>query len=93
MSRYVHQVMFLVISTMVAVSARLTLSALSDRVVTTNYGKLRGVQVSFDEDTLQPVEAYLGVQYASLHSGALRFMPPTNPTEKWEGVKIANTFR
>ena len=75
------------------VSGRLTFDTLSDRVVTTNYGKLRGVQIDFHGSKLQPVEGYLGIQYASLHGGALRFMPPTSPTEKWDGVRIANSFR
>ena len=75
------------------VSCRLTFDTLSARVVTTNHGKLRGVQIDFDGTSLQPVEAYLGVQYASLLGGTLRFMPPTSPTEKWNGVKLANSFR
>lgn len=73
--------------------SRLVLDRLSPRVVTTNYGKLRGLLIEFDDPGLQDVEAYLGIQYASLGGSDLRFMPPTNPVEKWDGVKIANSFK
>lgn len=86
-------VFIVICSLTVLADAQTSTGPLSDRVVTTNYGKLRGLRVEFDEENLQQVEAYLGVQYASLHGGALRFMPPTNPMEKWQGVKIANKFR
>ena len=86
-------VIIIISLTAVLSEAKLSADPLSDRVVTTNYGKIRGLRVEFDEENLQTVEAYLGIQYASLHGGALRFMPPTNPMEKWEGVKLANTFR
>ena len=78
---------------MTSTSAKLVLDNLSQRIVMTNYGKLRGALVKFQDSDLQPVEAYLGVEYASLKGGALRFMPPTNPAQKWEGVKIANYFK
>lgn len=74
------------------VTSGLPLNSLSNRIIITNYGKLRGVKVEFDDPSLQTVEAYLGIQYASLHGGHLRFMPPTNPTERWDNVKFANTF-
>lgn len=74
-------------------SCRLVFDKLSSRVVTTNYGKLRGLSVQFEDSGLQDVEAYLGIQYASLKGSNLRFMPPTNPVEKWDGVKIANSFK
>jgi len=76
-----------------AVQAKLNLDNLSDRLVSTKFGRLRGVLVEFEDSGLQSVEAYLGVEYGSLHGGALRFMPPSSPQEKWEGVKLANTFR
>jgi len=58
--------------------------------VQTQYGRLRGVLVSIADPTSsgQParrVEVYLGLQYASLLGGRLRFMPPTGPMEKWDG--------
>lgn len=39
--------------------------------------------------TLLPVEAFLGVPYASPPSGNLRFMPPVAPVH-WRGVRQAN---
>jgi len=39
--------------------------------------------------TLTPVEAFLGVPYASPPSGNLRFMPPVAPVH-WRGVRQAN---
>lgn len=73
--------------------SRLVFDRLSSRVVTTNNGKLRGLLVEFEDQGLQDVEAYLGIQYASLGGSDLRFMPPTNPVEKWDGVKIVNSFK
>lgn len=61
---------------------------LSDRVVTTRYGTVRGVMVEFPNRHLKPVDAYLGLPYASLLRGNLRFMPPTGPMEKWPGTKV-----
>jgi len=66
---------------------------MSRRVVATRYGRLRGILVELPEPRLPPVEAYLGVEYASLLGGRLRFMPPTGPMEKWDGVKVAMKHR
>ena len=71
---------------------------MSPRVIETQYGRLRGVLVSIADPTStgQParrVEVYLGLQYASLLGGQLRFMPPTGPMEKWDGVRVALKHR
>lgn len=58
-------------------------------IITTRYGKLRGALVQFESSHLRPVEAYSGLQYASLRKGRLRFMPPTSPLEKWKGIRTA----
>ncbi|XP_067944159.1 neuroligin-4, X-linked-like [Watersipora subatra] len=89
----IHFVISLLLVVVPLSHTSLTFDTLSDRVVTTDAGRLRGVQIDFRDTGLQSVEAYLGLQYASLHNGALRFMPPTSPTEKWNGVKIVNVFR
>ncbi|ESO11392.1 hypothetical protein HELRODRAFT_91427 [Helobdella robusta] len=39
------------------------------------------------------IEAYFGLQYASLFGGQLRFMPAKGPMEIWSGIKIANVFK
>lgn len=68
-------------------------SAMSTRVVETQYGRLRGVLFPSPDSRLPQVEAYLGLQYASLLGGQLRFMPPTTPMEKWDGIRVAHRFR
>ncbi len=66
---------------------------MSPRVVTTQYGKLRGVLVTLPNRHLPMVEAYLGLQYASVLNGELRFMPPTSPMQTWNGIRVALKFR
>ena len=66
---------------------------MSSRVVTTQYGQLRGVLVTLPNDQLPKVESYLGLQYASVLNGELRFMPPTSPMESWDGIRVALKFR
>jgi len=66
---------------------------MSSRVVETQYGKLRGVRVTLSNRRLPPIDAYLGLQYASLLGGQLRFMPPTGTTERWNGVRVALRYR
>jgi len=71
---------------------------MGSRVVETQYGRLRGVIKSIADPTStgQParrVEVYLGLPYASLLGGQLRFMPPTGPMEKWDGVRVALKHR
>ena len=66
---------------------------MSPRVINTQYGKLRGVLVTLPSRHLPLVEAYLGLQYASVLQGELRFMPPTSPMESWDGIRVALKFR
>ncbi|XP_064638758.1 neuroligin-4, X-linked-like isoform X2 [Lineus longissimus] len=66
---------------------------MSPRTIETKYGKLRGMLVEIPNKHLPPVEAYLGLGYASLLGGNLRFMPPTSPMEQWNGVRVAITHR
>ena len=40
---------------------------------------------------LTPVEAFLGVPYASPPTNTLRFMPPVTSTY-WRGIRLANRF-
>ncbi|XP_050389898.1 neuroligin-4, X-linked isoform X2 [Patella vulgata] len=71
------------------VGAEVRMTRLSERVMTTRYGKVRGVLVEFPNRHLRTVEAYLGLRYADLNQGGLRFMPPKNPMEKWNGIRVA----
>ncbi|GBN15076.1 Neuroligin 4-like [Araneus ventricosus] len=61
----------------------------SSRVVSTKYGSLRGVIVTLSNRHLQPVEKFLGVPYAGVPTGSLRFMPPVTPPH-WKGVRSAD---
>ncbi|KAL0273612.1 UNVERIFIED_CONTAM: hypothetical protein PYX00_006244 [Menopon gallinae] len=62
----------------------------STRVVVTKYGPLRGVilQQHFNQP---PVEAFLGVPYATPPVGSLRYMPPVTPS-MWKSTKLADSF-
>ncbi|XP_062982417.1 neuroligin-4, X-linked isoform X1 [Elgaria multicarinata webbii] len=60
-------------------------------VVTTNYGKIRGVRTPLPNEILGPVEQYLGVPYASPPTGERRFQPP-EPPSSWTGVRNATQF-
>lgn len=72
--------------------------SVSKNFVKIKYGSLQGLVFHLDtigganrSDSvkLSPIEAYLGVPYASPPTGALRFMPPVTPSH-WRGVKQAN---
>jgi len=85
-----------------AVSSRTLATQMSPYVVETQYGRLRGVLVALpgglggrgqSRSKTTVVEAFLGLQYASLLGGELRFMPPTSSMEKWDGVRVALKFR
>ncbi|KAK3583366.1 hypothetical protein CHS0354_038985 [Potamilus streckersoni] len=76
--------------------ARVIVKQLGPSVVSTKYGKLRGAFVEFPNTAsvqLKPVEAFSGIQYASLRNRALRFLPPTGPVERWNGIESAWSSR
>lgn len=60
-------------------------------LVTTNYGKLRGVKVTLPNEILGPVEQYLGIPYALAPTGERRFQPP-EPPMSWPGIRNATQF-
>nr|XP_057906597.1 neuroligin 4 X-linked a isoform X2 [Doryrhamphus excisus] len=60
-------------------------------VVTTNYGKLRGVKVTLPNEILGPVEQYLGIPYALAPTGERRFQAP-EPPMSWPGIRNATHF-
>lgn len=60
-------------------------------VVSTNYGKIRGLRTPLPNEILGPVEQYLGVPYASPPTGERRFQPP-EPPSSWTGVRNATQF-
>lgn len=60
-------------------------------IVSTNYGKLRGLKKELNNEILGPVEQYLGVPYASPPIGDRRFQPPEAPGS-WPEVRNATQF-
>ncbi|XP_006637977.1 neuroligin 4 X-linked a isoform X2 [Lepisosteus oculatus] len=60
-------------------------------IITTNYGKLRGLKTPLPNEILGPVEQYLGVPYASPPTGERRFQPP-EPPSSWTGIRNATQF-
>ncbi|XP_072904851.1 neuroligin-1-like isoform X4 [Hemitrygon akajei] len=60
-------------------------------VVTTNYGKLRGVRKELNNEILGPVVQYLGVPFATPPVGERRFQPPEAPAS-WSEVRNATQF-
>ncbi|XP_038578455.1 neuroligin 4 X-linked a [Micropterus salmoides] len=60
-------------------------------VVTTNYGKLRGMKVTLPNEILGPVEQYLGIPYALAPTGERRFQPP-EPPMSWPSIRNATQF-
>nr|XP_006005750.1 PREDICTED: acetylcholinesterase [Latimeria chalumnae] len=60
-------------------------------VVTTNYGKLRGIKKDLNNEILGPVVQYLGVPYATPPVGDRRFQPPEAPGS-WSEVRNATQF-
>ncbi|CAH0557628.1 unnamed protein product [Brassicogethes aeneus] len=67
--------------------ASLLVHKYSTRVVRTKYGPLRGVMIHIHP----PVEAFLGVPYATPPIGSLRYMPPVTPST-WRNTRLADRF-
>ncbi|KAL8625564.1 hypothetical protein ACOMHN_014652 [Nucella lapillus] len=70
-------------------TAKVIRKQMSRRVITTRYGKVRGILVEFPNRHLKPVEAFFGLKYADLEKGNMRFMPPKNPKEQWTKIRAA----
>ncbi|KAM6907020.1 neuroligin-2b isoform 1-T3 [Xenentodon cancila] len=60
-------------------------------VVTTSYGKVRGIRKELNNEILGPVEQYLGVPYATAPIGERRFQPPEAPGS-WQEIRNATQF-
>ncbi|KAK9519960.1 hypothetical protein VZT92_022651 [Zoarces viviparus] len=63
----------------------------NDPVVTTAYGKLRGVKKELNNEILGPVVQFLGVPYAAPPTGERRFQPP-EPPASWPEIRNATHF-
>ncbi|XP_033618416.1 neuroligin-1 isoform X2 [Fukomys damarensis] len=62
-----------------------------DPLVTTNFGKIRGVKKELNNEILGPVVQFLGVPYAAPPTGEHRFQPP-EPPSPWSDIRNATQF-
>lgn len=60
-------------------------------IVSTVYGKVRGIRRELNNEILAPVEQYLGVPYATAPIGERRFQPPEAPGS-WQEIRNATQF-
>ncbi|KAG8008294.1 Neuroligin-2 [Nibea albiflora] len=60
-------------------------------IVSTGYGKIRGIRRELNNEILGPVEQYLGVPYATAPIGERRFQPPEAPGS-WQDTRNATQF-
>nr|KAF6383031.1 neuroligin 1 [Pipistrellus kuhlii] len=63
----------------------------ADPLVTTNFGKIRGVKKELNNEILGPVIQFLGVPYAAPPTGEHRFQPP-EPPSPWSDTRNATQF-
>jgi len=66
----------------------------SDLVSLPKYGSFTGITVTSTlsgHEIAQPVQSWLGIEYAAQPVGTRRFAPPSSPPE-FEGVKEANEY-
>ncbi|XP_075806516.1 neuroligin-1 isoform X5 [Microtus pennsylvanicus] len=62
-----------------------------DPLVTTNFGKIRGIKKELNNEILGPVIQFLGVPYAAPPTGEHRFQPP-EPPSPWSDIRNATQF-
>ncbi|XP_068403521.1 neuroligin-1 isoform X2 [Eschrichtius robustus] len=62
-----------------------------DPLVTTNFGKIRGIKKELNNDILGPVIQFLGIPYAAPPTGEHRFQPP-EPPSPWSDIRNATQF-
>nr|XP_020836187.1 LOW QUALITY PROTEIN: neuroligin-1 [Phascolarctos cinereus] len=63
----------------------------ADPLVTTNFGKIRGLKKELNNEILGPVIQFLGVPYAAPPTGERRFQPP-EPPSSWSDTRNATQF-
>ncbi|XP_052870049.1 neuroligin-1 [Anopheles cruzii] len=67
-------------------------SRLGNRIVQTRYGRLQGLVLPLEGyKFLKPIEAFLGVPYATPPTKMNRFSPTRTPSP-WDGIRIADKF-
>ena len=70
--------------------APVTIRQMGSKKVPTRQGLYRGILVEFLGTSLEPIEAFLGLPYASLRSGQLRFIPPASFSRSSDNFMNAN---
>ncbi|MED6257451.1 Neuroligin-2 [Ataeniobius toweri] len=60
-------------------------------IVSTGYGKVRGIRKELNNEILGPVEQFLGVPYATAPIGERRFQPPEAPGS-WQEIRNTTQF-
>nr|XP_056705349.1 neuroligin-1 isoform X5 [Euleptes europaea] len=63
----------------------------TDPVVTTSFGKVRGMKKELNNEILGPVIQFFGVPYAAPPVGERRFQPP-EPPSPWPDIRNATQF-
>ncbi|XP_004708641.1 neuroligin-1 isoform X1 [Echinops telfairi] len=63
----------------------------ADPLVTTNFGKIRGIKKELNNEILGPVIQFLGIPYAAPPTGEHRFQPP-EPPSPWSDIRNATQF-
>ncbi|KAM8834622.1 neuroligin-2-like [Synchiropus picturatus] len=81
---------------LLGLALHLTLSScqrvdLKHPIVSTGYGKVRGIRKELSNEILGPVEQFLGVPYATAPIGERRFQPPEAPGS-WQEIRNATQF-
>jgi hypothetical protein len=61
------------------------------RIIHTKYGSVSGTIMQLESRSLEPVEVFKGIPYASPPTGSLRFMPPVSAAI-WSGVRKADRY-
>ncbi|XP_055695140.1 neuroligin-4, Y-linked-like isoform X1 [Lutzomyia longipalpis] len=65
---------------------------LNSRIVQTRYGRLQGIILPLDNyKFLKPIEAFLGVPYATPPIKSNRFSPTRTPSP-WDGVRLSDKY-
>lgn len=82
--------LFIILVCLIGPPAAISLSVrvkLNDRIVQLKHGQqIRGLEQSFENKGLKPIDVYLGIPYATPPIGGDRFSPTKAPTP-WKGVR------
>lgn len=86
-------VLAILIQLTIRTRAGLYSTMLGPTLVKTGYGRMRGTLIKLTNPELPRVEAYLGLQYASLVVNNTRFSQPTSPLNHWDNIRPFTAFQ